>query len=423
MKIDNRSLFVLIISIFLFIIGFIFNEDSSGGGKLDFELHEWGNFLKFKSGIINSLTSIEYESSRMPLFLIINAFNPFDFNQYFYRLSNFIFNFLILIAFYISIRSFKKFSKNDAIILTSIFMLSPYFRTSSYWAHQENLPFLFLFLSIFFFNYFKLNTFEKQNYFYKVLTLAILSSLSFYSDQKFIFLSFSFFLVLVISLNSIIHQIKVFLIFFITSIPALYLFYIWKGILPIESQFRLGIYFENLSYAISIIIFYFLPILIHTIKKKILKDIIFDKKSYFFFIIILIINILFIPNFDETWGNGVISKIFYLLKNKLGLNLLLLKIIYFFYIQFGSLLIFFILRKNIKNLLPFLTLILVSLVVEKTYNEYFDPLMFVLIFFYFSFEKYIIINKRKYINTYFLFYFTLLLGANIYYKFYNLNLP
>lgn len=105
------------------------------------------------------------------------------------------------------------------------------------------------------------------------------------------------------------------------------------------------------------------------------------------------------------------------------LNRQLLKIIYFFYIQFGSLLIFFILRKNIKNLLPFLTLILVSLVVEKTYNEYFDPLMFVLIFFYFSFEKYIIINKRKYINTYFLFYFTLLLGANIYYKFYNLNLP
>ena len=38
-------------------------------------------------------------------------------------------------------------------------------------------------------------------------------------------------------------------------------------------------------------------------------------------------------------------------------------------------------------------------------------------------NKYIIINKRKYINTYFLFYFTLLLGANIYYKFYNLNLP
>tara|TARA_B100000989_G_scaffold92678_1_gene67056 strand:+ start:4974 stop:6245 length:1272 start_codon:yes stop_codon:yes gene_type:complete len=423
MKIDNKRLFVFIISISLFIIGFIFNEDSSGGGKLDFELHEWGNFLKFKSGIIDSLTSIEYESSRMPLFLIINAFNPFDYNQYFYRLSNFIFNFLILIAFYISIRSFKQFSNNDAIILTSIFMFSPYFRTSSYWAHQENLPFLFLFLSIFFFNYFKLNTFEKQNYFYKVLTLAILSSLSFYSDQKFIFLSFSFFLVLVISLNSISHQIKVFLIFFITSIPALYLFYIWKGILPIESQFRLGIYFENLSYAISIIIFYFLPILIHTIKKKILKDIIFDKKSYFFFIVILTINILFIPNFDETWGNGVISKVFYFLKNTLGINLLLLKIIYFFYIQFGSLLIFFILKKNIKNLLPFLTLILVSLIVEKTYNEYFDPLMFVLIFFYFNFEKYIIINKRKYINTYFLFYFILLSGANIYYKFYNLNLP
>ena len=68
---DKKTFTIFLLSLSLFVIGFIFNEDSSGGGKLDFELHEWGNYLKFKSGIIDSLTSIEYES-RMPLFLIMH---------------------------------------------------------------------------------------------------------------------------------------------------------------------------------------------------------------------------------------------------------------------------------------------------------------------------------------------------------------
>ena len=419
---DKKTFIVFLLSLSLFVIGFIFNEDSSGGGKLDFELHEWGNYLKFKSGIIDSLTSIEYESSRMPLFLILNAFNPFDTNQYLYRLSNFVFNFLILLVFYISVRTFKKFNLDDAILLTSILMLSPYFRTSSYWAHQENLPFLFLFLSVLFFNIAKLDIVEKKNYFFKVFILAALCSLSFYSDQKFIFVSLSFFLILINVRKNIFHQLRIFLLFFITSIPALYLFYIWKGILPVESQFRLGFYYENLSYSLSIIIFYFLPLLIHSIRNISLNNLLLDKKNYLFFLFLFIINILFIPDFDDTWGNGIISKVFYFLKNDFHLNLLLLKIIYFLYIQLGSIFVFIILKKNIKNLLPILILILVSLIVEKTYNEYFDPLIFVLIFFYFTFEKHISINKRKYINTYLLFYFLLLLGANIYYNFYNLNL-
>ena len=104
---DKKTFTIFLLSLSLFVIGFIFNEDSSGGGKLDFELHEWGNYLKFKSGIIDSLTSIEYESSRMPLFLILNAFNPFDTINI---CTGYLILFLIFdsISFYISIRTFKK---------------------------------------------------------------------------------------------------------------------------------------------------------------------------------------------------------------------------------------------------------------------------------------------------------------------------
>ena len=45
---DKKTFTIFLLSLSLFVIGFIFNEDSSGGGKLDFELHEWGNYLKFK---------------------------------------------------------------------------------------------------------------------------------------------------------------------------------------------------------------------------------------------------------------------------------------------------------------------------------------------------------------------------------------
>ena len=78
---------------------FFLNEDSAGGGLVDFE-HEWTSIQEFKLGILSALTSIKYESSRTPLFLILNYFNPFSDTEYGFRLSNFIFNIFIPIPFF-----------------------------------------------------------------------------------------------------------------------------------------------------------------------------------------------------------------------------------------------------------------------------------------------------------------------------------
>ena len=42
--------FYFLVVLLFFVIGFVLNEDSSGGGQLDF-IHEYKSFLEFKSGI------------------------------------------------------------------------------------------------------------------------------------------------------------------------------------------------------------------------------------------------------------------------------------------------------------------------------------------------------------------------------------
>ena len=144
-QIKNKFSYILFILILiLYVLGFYLNEDSAGAGKLDF-VHEWKSFLEFKNFGLNALSSESYESSRTPLFLILNSYNFFAYNEYTYRLSNFIFNFFILISYFICLSVQKKYDHSQIIILTSLLLLSPYFRTSAYWAHQENFPLLFYF--------------------------------------------------------------------------------------------------------------------------------------------------------------------------------------------------------------------------------------------------------------------------------------
>ena len=140
------ELMVFLLILLSFFFGFYFNEDSSGGGELDFVLHEWETFLYFKNnGILNSLSSVEYESSRTPLFLILNYFNPFYSTQLEYIYVNISFNLTVPKTLYLLLKV-NDFKKEMRLIL-SIFTLSPYFRSSSFWAHQENLPILFMLLS------------------------------------------------------------------------------------------------------------------------------------------------------------------------------------------------------------------------------------------------------------------------------------
>ena len=414
----NNYIHILLFIIILisYFLGFVLHEDSSGGGKIDFE-HEWTSFLEFKKIGISALTSNLYESSRTPLFLLINKYNFFAYDQYSFRQSNFIFNFFIIISFIICLIFQKKLSSSQLIIVSSFIMLSPYFRSSSYWAHQENLPFLFYFLSLIFLEKFRNNF--KTKFILKISILAFLSSLSFYSDQKFIFISFFLFLYLVLKENLTIKQIIItFVIFFITSLPAFYLFYIWDGILPKQSQFRIGFYKTNISASISIICFYFVPIILN-VYKKIINSL--TKRDFFIFIIIFLVNIYSLPYFETSWGNGVIYKLFYLARVSTNIDLIVIQLIYLIFIQLFSSAIYVILKKDILNFIPIILVIFISSLVERTYNEYFDPLIVILIFTFFNFDKKIYSINNKIINFYLFYLILFLVFANIYYRYFDLN--
>ena len=252
---------IITISYFIFFLGFIFDENSSGGGRIDFE-HTLSTIKVFKEGILNALSDTRYESSRPPLFAILNKLNPFNYSDYSLRISNLVFNSLIPIFFYIFIKKQNNFDKHVALIITSLIILSPYFRTTSYWALEENLPFLFFFITLIILP-------QKKVSYRNIILVAFFSSLSVYSDQKFIFLSlFTYLYFLGFKNNSIKDFTYISLVYFLTAIPFFYLVYVWNGITPPQASYRFNLTFDNISYIVSIINFYsktnFLIIIIPT---------------------------------------------------------------------------------------------------------------------------------------------------------------
>ena len=416
----NYLIYIYFFTVFLsFVFGFFFNEDSSGGGLVDFE-HEWTSINEFKLGIFSALTSDNYESSRTPLFLVLNYYNPFNDTEFNYRISNFIFNLFIPISFFIFLKN-KYENLNLIVAVTLLLYLSPYFRTSSYWAHQENLPILFTICSFLYLNLYESNKIKKNSM--HIFCIALVSSLAFYSDQKYIFVSLYCFIKLIIFYRS--EQRKILLtifFFFISSLPTFYLFYLWKGILPIESQFRLGFYPQNISLSVSIICFYFLPIFAYLILNNKLFEILqsIKKIDYIFILLLTIIFILCMPNFENPWGGGVVYKLFYLL-NLFIESEIICKFVFFAFIITLTVFIYLLLKNNLLNFFPLIILIILSSFVEKTYQEYFDPIIIVLLFSYFQFEKkFVDIMSKKIVFNLSLFFIFFLIFANIYYIHFNL---
>ena len=105
------SLFLIILSISSYFIGFIYGENSAGGGPADY-LHVWSNLQTFlNNSIIDGVhltatyDSETYMSARTPLIYIFHKlFNPFVGNEILFKRSVFFMSFLVPILFYISLK-------------------------------------------------------------------------------------------------------------------------------------------------------------------------------------------------------------------------------------------------------------------------------------------------------------------------------
>ena len=183
------SFFLLFFLITFFIYGFLVGENSAGAGGYNGDL--LATFTNLQLFINNNiLQSIKltadnnlYYSNRPPLLYILHsAFNPFASDLELYRLSVFIASFLVPLFFYLSLKiNYKKVNDIFLLCLSFLILLSPYFRTSSYWGLEENYPFITLLLSFIFLEKF----FFKENFLNFFLSIFF-SAICVYFDQKFI---------------------------------------------------------------------------------------------------------------------------------------------------------------------------------------------------------------------------------------------
>ena len=147
-KAENIVTVILIsLSIILYFVGFYFREISNGAAHTDFQLHIWILINDFEQDYIRTLKNyLTYNEATFPFYHSIHSiFNPFKSNYLSFTFSNTILNLFILFIFNYFLK--KKISLNNfnlsILLLPSIFLLSPWFRSTSFWSTTENFALFF----------------------------------------------------------------------------------------------------------------------------------------------------------------------------------------------------------------------------------------------------------------------------------------
>ncbi len=409
---NNKIIISLIIFLnFLsFFIGFFFFEEH-GASALDSKEHTYPAIEGLRQNFVNNIISFgKYGEHSYPFHHIIFAYlNPFEVGSFFFRLTSICWSFLILILLFKIIKDRFNFKYLEILFLSSLILLSPYFRTSAFWGMTENTGLLFLLLSIHFYNRFK-----NDVNLISLCFICIFSSLALYSRLQYLFICLFFFSELLISISNK-KRIILIITYCLLSIPALVLIYYWGGLIDEQhvGEFSSVINFITLPRTIlvifSLIGFYSLPFLICLISsyKTLLKE-------YGVRYLIALLGCLFIfytfnidilslnQNRDYAYGQGFIANYFYKLTN-IQESYLLLSALGFCVLIY--------LFDTLKNKILIITLIFVLSFRVHFFTEYLDPLLFVLTLCLLDIKSIKKITKLKNIIIMELFFILTLFGA------------
>ncbi|MDA7606574.1 hypothetical protein N8726_03135 [Pelagibacteraceae bacterium] len=425
--------FIFFFVIFLFFMGFYFNENSAGAGGYNGDI-SWilQNIEIFKyNELQNAIFHKDLFGNRPPLIYILNKlFNPFFYEYEKYRIFVFVLSLLGPIFIYLNLKKNHPNTNNELLLLlSSIILLSPYYRTSAYWALNENYGLISAILSLICLNFFlkKIEIEKKINkYFY--LTIFF-SSLSVYFDQKYLIVTMICFFSVVFSKINIKIKLYAFLTYSFFSIPYLILIYKWGGIVPVKTQIlnpntitslsRLNqIHLYHLGYASTIISFYLFPLLMlkqSSISKTIRRF--FSSKWAYVIILVPLIYIFLISVYydfntytvDDYWiGLGVVHKSSLILFSNLKYQEIFTYITFFF----SWIIICLYFEKKITDWLIIIFFFLFSILIWPLMQEYFDPVLIILGLMAFKTKI-----KLNYYSIFFIFlyFFSFLVIANVYY--------
>ena len=389
---------LLIINSYFF--GFFYQENSIGSGGYKGDLDwMWKNFQIFKNeNLLQAIKSSDFFGNRTPLLYIINIYlNPFIGDIDNYRFSITIFSLLASYTLFLCIKEkYKNINFEIILFLSLIILLSPFYRTSSFWGMETQYGIISSLISIYFF--LKTNELKETSYRYIFLSIFF-SSLTVYFDLKLVIIPLFIFLKILFSnLN---NNIKLFssLSFLLLAIPYFYLIFLWKGIVPeatqvsnplqithlVNSKFHM----VNILFATNMLGFYLFPFLL--LKKNFYKSIKITPNIFNLVLLLLFVSYLlyFISadlydfvdkisresgGYKDFWGLGYSQKMGNILFDSRIFSISFNVIIYLI----SVLIIILFINTNYINFFLILFFLILSIALFPLMQEYFDPYIYII---------------------------------------------
>ena len=391
------------------LIGFINNENSSGGAIYDFEIISKA-IISFSINLRETFDNYnKFSISHFPYYYIFLSF--------IYKISDnlYLTKFLVMhLSLFLPIIFYKiillRFNiKNEYLFyLPGIIFFSAYFRSVAIWALNDNLALIFFCLAIFFYYRAQNENKDKQD---KILLFSILNLISLVI-AAYIRQYYAFFWIFFVYRFYILFGSRVVITFCIISlilcIPAI------NGLFNSTNlNYSLNFYsknlFNNTILIPSIFFVYLLPMYLNKINIKKLLFYYKENLLFLFLNIFLVFFLLYFFDYNNELGGGIFFKIFYYKEFP-----------YLFYLIICAcfLLIFHFLESNLKDNIFIYLLLIIMFQLNLIYQKYLDPLSLILIFCLFKSDilDNFILNLKKNIK-YFYLYFLVLYTATHYYYF------
>ena len=372
-----NSLILVLIFILLYlslIVGFYFNEDSTGGAFLDYRGQK-GVSEAFAINFNNTFLNYDNFATRHSPVLIVflSFFEKINLSDNLIRIIHLHILLVLPFIFYlILIEKFKYIEKKYLLLIVGLVFLSPTFRSLSIWPDSRLLGLSIFSLSILFYLFF-LRSNQLKYCFFNIIFCAF----SAYISPNFSVFSIYFFYFFCKKYGYFSRElIYIILTNILLSLPALYyLFVLDVNFLTKTAAItekKNFIFFNNIANQIliipSIIFFYFLPFVLTNILNLNFKNI--TSKIIMSLLIFIICLIYFDYKFSYTGGGIFFKTSYYLFENN-----------YIFYLMsyISLLFLFLILSNKFENYLIFL-LILLSNPQISIYHKYYDPFLIIILF-------------------------------------------
>ena len=380
-KKKNRAEYQLIfLLIFLYIsvlLGFILNENSSGGAFLDYVNQKQITGFFANNFLFTFLNYDDYTTRHSPVLLIaLSFFERVQLDDYLIRLIYFHICLILPISFFYILKlKFKdqQLEIKYLLILVGLIFLSPIFRSLSIWPDSRLIGLTFFTTSILFF----LKFIEKKKTSFIFLNIIFYTISSYFSPN---FAVFSIYFVYKYFRFLGISSLKFYIIIIfnlLLAFPALYYVLILDiNFFNKSAAIGLGgsdkIFFTNIFNQIliipSIIFFYFLPF--YSTKILGIKKLI-NYKNFIITLIIFILSLFYFDYKPEYSGGGIIFKLSdYFFSNN---------ILFFIFSFISIMFVLGIISEKIDNLL-ILFLLFISNPQITIYHKYYDPLLIVMFF-------------------------------------------